>query len=368
MVVINTMLSGKISAFTYKYCKVLDMNGIDYIFTDPSNESFWSDVARAELFINFLGLTPVLRAKQNMLTSIIESNMGVSCLPNWRTSWHFDDKIAQSAMLKSFGAYFVPYWVFWDKNAAMNWVETAPFPLVFKLNGGAGSLNVLKVDNKLQAIKLIELMFGRGITRGGIPGSQLLSTYRYDLKKLLRSEGKKLMQALGLKYSALQDWGRDRGYVYFQKFMPNNDHDTRITVIFGKAFAFIRRNRPNDFRSSGSGLISYDQHSIDMRCVKIALEVSKHFGFQTMAYDFLYDEDKNPVINEFCCQFIDRAVYACPGYWSEDLSWIEGSYWPQFMQLKALFSTRDLSQPIIMPEGAKDAFISISKLSALQPR
>jgi len=363
VVVINTMLSGKISAFTYKYCKVLDMNGIDYIFTDPSNESFWRDVARSELFINFLGLTPIIKAKQAMLTSIINVQMGIPTLPNWHTAWHFDDKIAQSAMLKSYGANFVPYWVFWDKDTAMDWIKEASFPLVFKLNGGAGSLNVVKVNDIKHARLLIKMMFGRGIMRGGVPGGKLFSTYKYDFRKILRNEAKKFTQSIGLKYSALQDWSRDRGYVYFQKFMPNNSYDTRVTVIFGKAFAYIRENRPNDFRSSGSGNLDFDTARIDERCIKIAQSISKHFKFQTMAYDFLLDDTGNPVINEFCCQFIDDYLYRCKGYWDENLVWHEGHFWPQYMQLKALLGNDDLIQPELKVTNGPAHYLNPAKFT-----
>ena len=39
-----------------------------------------------------------------------------------------------------------------------------------------------------------------------------------------------------------------RGYVYFQDFIPDNQFDTRVTVIGNRAFAFIRKVRPGDFR------------------------------------------------------------------------------------------------------------------------
>ena len=44
-----------------------------------------------------------------------------------------------------------------------------------------------------------------------------------------------------------------KDYVYFQKFLPNNKYDIRIVVIGDRAFGFIRYNRENDFRASGSG-------------------------------------------------------------------------------------------------------------------
>ena len=74
------------------------------------------------------------------------------------------------------------------------------------------------------------------------------------------------------------------------KYLPNNTYDTRITIIGERAFGFIRENRYNDFRASGSGKISYDKTAIDLKCVEIAFEISQKLKFQTMAYDFIYNE------------------------------------------------------------------------------
>jgi len=361
MIVINSIFSGKINSFVVKYCKILEFNDIEYVITDSNQDDFWDLVKQADLFIFFLGMTPIIKQKQAALINTINVLMKIPTFPNWETSWHFDDKIAESYILFSHGAYFVPAWIFWNREAALRWAEKASYPVVFKLNGGAGSLNVIKVKDRSHANKLIRLMFGRGIKKGMIPGGKLLSTYKFNVKNILRSETKRALQSMGLKYSVLQDWSRDRAYVYFQEFMPNNTHDTRVTVIFGKAFAFIRENRPNDFRSSGSGVIKYAPELIDLRCVQIAQEISQRFGFQTMAYDFLYDESGAPVINEFSCQFIDRAVYNCPGYWDEDLNWTEGHYWPQYIQLKALLGKEDLKQPEIEPHDTSDSYFYYEK-------
>ncbi len=134
-------------------------------------------------------------------------------------------------------------------------------------------------------------------------------------------------------------------YVLFQEFLPNNDFDTRVTVIGNRAYAFRRFNRKGDFRSSGSGLIDYNIVPIDLNFIKIAFEVSKKLGFQSMAYDFLKDQNGNPLFCEFSYTFNDRALYDCPGYWDENLNFIEGHFWPQYFQLIDLLEISDLKQP-----------------------
>ena len=71
--------------------------------------------------------------------------------------------------------------------------------------------------------------------------------------------------------------GKEKGYVYFQDFIPNNSYDIRIIVIGDKAFAIKRIIRDGDFRASGSGNIVYKRSEINERCIKIAFEIITKF-------------------------------------------------------------------------------------------
>ena len=68
---------------------------------------------------------------------------------------------------------------------------------------------------------------------------------------------------------------------------------------------FRRFVRDNDFRASGSGKIDYNIDDIDPRVVKLSLEISKALKFQSMAYDFLFNENNQPEICEISYTFID---------------------------------------------------------------
>lgn len=85
-------------------------------------------------------------------------------------------------------------------------------------------------------------------------------------------------------------------------------------MIGGRAFAFRRLNRVNDFRSSGSGRIDYDINKIDLKIVSKALEISQALGFQSMAYDSLYDENGDVSFCEISYTYVASAIYHCPGY------------------------------------------------------
>jgi hypothetical protein len=136
--------------------------------------------------------------------------------------------------------------------------------------------------------------------------------------------------------------------VLFQKYLPNNEYDTRVTIIGNRAFAFRRFNRKNDFRSSGSGLINYEKDKVDKVFIRQAFDISMKLGFQSMAYDFLWDEDHKLALCEISYTYVDVAVYNCFGYWDVDLNWHNGNNWPQYFHLVDLLQNPSLLQPEMM--------------------
>lgn len=331
--------------YVKRFETILDYNKIDHIRMEASDLDFWEKVSKLDLFIYWWSHEHNERQIAMTIMPIIEKEMAITCLPNMKTCNTFNDKIKQDYLLRRHGFPIIPSWIFWDKRKALDWLETATFPFVFKLKGGAGSSNVILVKNKSLARKLIRKMFGSGIKSGRIPWG----TTRwkdFSLKAAVRHWGGTLIRRIRAS-NTLPGWELHKNYVMFQKFLPNNDYDTRVTTIGDRAFAFRRFNRPNDFRSSGSGRLDYDPNKIDMKFIKKALEVSNAMNFQSMAYDCLYDEKGEAAFCEISYTYVDSAVYNCPGHWDSSLNWHEGHFWPQYCQLADALRLPDLKQPEI---------------------
>jgi hypothetical protein len=330
------------SAYIERFEKILDYNGIGHIRLECDDPDFWSQATSLDLFVFWWRHDNGDWRLANSLIPIIESKMGVKCLPDVSTCWTYDDKIRQFYLLRHHGFPVVDSWVFWDKQKALDWAETADLPLVFKLTGGAGSENVSLVRNRDRAAKLIRRMFGQGIQSTRIPWGN--TRWRdFNLKKEVRHwVADRLRELRGVP---LPDLDLHKNYAYFQRFLPGNEYDTRITVIGNRAFGFRRYTRDGDFRASGSGKIDYATDGVDKRFIQLALQISRKMQFQSMAYDFLYDEKRGPAICEISYNFVDEAVYACPGYWDDSLDWHEGNWWPQYFQLMDALGLRELKQP-----------------------
>ncbi|MEO9210729.1 MAG: hypothetical protein ABI208_06500, partial [Ginsengibacter sp.] len=95
------------------------------------------------------------------ITQSIEKK-GIKVFPNTNTSWHFDDKLGQKYLLESIGAPLVKSYIFYSEKEAFDWIDKATFPKVFKLRGGAGSLNVMLIKKKEKARRLAKKAFNEG--------------------------------------------------------------------------------------------------------------------------------------------------------------------------------------------------------------
>jgi glutathione synthase/RimK-type ligase-like ATP-grasp enzyme len=279
--------------------------------------------------------SPRDRQSAPKILAAIERGLGIPVFPNLASRWHYDEKIAQHYLFESVAAPEVETWVFWDRDAAANFVETCHYPIVFKLSLGAGASNVVKLDSTEMAQDFVRRMFQRGL--------QPSTLNEYAPNKLPRS-ARELRAWLrrgieGVRYiftgelpPILGNHHVQKHYLYLQEFLPDNPYDIRVTVIGNRGFGFRRRNRPDDFRASGSGSIDWDPDPIPENALRIAHDLSRDCGFQSMAYDFLVDPQGGLRLSEISYCFLNQAVFECPGYWDRELQWHAGKVWPERAQ------------------------------------
>jgi glutathione synthase/RimK-type ligase-like ATP-grasp enzyme len=324
--------NGRELPFLADYERVLDGNGMPHVRLDVHRPGFWEQVRRLDLFVmRWINYDSHHLLARDLLP-VIEGQLGIRCYPNQATCWHYDDKVRQYLVMRAQGFPMTECNVFWDQAEALAWMETAELPTVFKLRNGAGSHNVVLVKSRGQGRRLIRRMFGRGISQGRFYDWGNIRFQHFSLLRELRHlAGNAWRRSQGIDPSP--QWKRQKNYVLFQKYLPGNAFDTRVTVIGGRAFAFRRMNRPGDFRASGSGRIDYDVDAIDPRCVRIAQEVSERMRFQSMAYDFLVNPAGEPEFCEISYDYVSGAVERCPGYWDRAMNWHEGHCRPELLHL-----------------------------------
>lgn len=265
-----------------------------------------------------------LFAKQ-LITAV--NKMGIKTFPTLEDMWHFDDKVAQKYLFEGLKIPSVNTFVSYSKKDALEWVNNTSFPKVFKLRGGAGSAQVFLISNRHKAVHIINKAFGSGISL-----HNRVSVFKEKLRRFYAGNDKlgwiKAIYFLFFSTSLSKRHGKEKGYVYFQDFIPNNNHDIRIVVVDNKAYAIKRLVRKGDFRASGSGNIIYDHNEIDLRCVKIAFDVSRELNSSSLNYDFIFDKNNNPLIVEISYTNKASGYDSCEGYWDKELNWHQGKFNP----------------------------------------
>ena len=278
----------------------------------------------------------VLFAKQLLFAL---EQCGKKIFPDYKTYWHFDDKVAQKYLFEAIGAPFVPSYVFYTQEEAFQWIKNTTFPKVFKLRGGAGSTNVKLVHSSSHARKLAKKAFGNGFSQFDSIGhlKECFRKYREgkgNIIGILKGVGRLFLPPEFAKMHA-----NEKGYIYFQDYIPNNNYDIRVIVIDEKAFAIKRMVRKNDFRASGSGNILYEKENFPNDTIKLSFELTKKLESQCAAFDFVYDSSGKPMVIELSYGFVPSGYDPCVGYWDKSLQFYDGAFNPQDWMIEKLINT-----------------------------
>lgn len=261
---------------------------------------------------------------------------GIKTFPNSDTCWHFDDKVGQKYLFEAIDAPFVKSYVFYSKTDALKWLAQTTLPKVFKLRAGAASQNVKLVSTKRFAIKLINRAFGSGFKTANSWNGLKDRLWHFKREKsqkafisVLKGLGRLVIPTEFQKYATVQ-----KGYIYFQDFIPDNNYDTRLVVIGNRCFGVRRFVRKNDFRASGSGLKAYEPELFDLNMIKIAFDTARKLSVQSVAFDFIFDKG-SPQIVEISYAFVTGRFYKdCQGYWDHKMIWYNKEVNPEYFMIE----------------------------------
>jgi len=244
--------------------------------------------------------------------------------PNLKTSFFFDDKLAQKYILEAIDAPFIKSYIFFTKEEALEWIEKTKFPKVFKLRSGAGSFNVTLIKSKSEARRYIDKIFKRGFLptyRTSILKEKIWHFQREKSIKNFFNISKGLFRCI-FPNKVYKELPLEKNYLYAQDFIPNCNHDIRVFVIGSRAVTKKRMVRKGDFRASGSGKMSWDIGEEGRECVRIAFELTKRLKAQSLAFDFIRDKSGYKIV-EISYSASPRGFVEALGYWNENLEWID---------------------------------------------
>ncbi len=312
-------------SFSFEWIQYCNKNEMPYKLVDCYRSDIIEELNDCDaLMWHFSQAVPKDLVFAKQLLFALEST-GKLVFPDFQTMWHFDDKIGQKYLLEAIGAPLVPSYVFYSKTEALQWINETTFPKVFKLRGGASSENVKLVRTKEDAKKLVKRAFGPGFKQFNSFFYLKESIRKYKLGESSAVDIIKKIVRLFYKHELDKFSQREKGYVYFQDFIANNDSDIRLVVVDNKAFGEKRFVRKNDFRASGSHMRQYDKEIINDETLKISFEIAKKLKLQCVAFDYVYDNG-NPLIVEISYGTTPAAYKPCPGYWDSSLNFYKGEF------------------------------------------
>lgn len=317
---------GSFSDYWIRYCRV---NGIDYVLINCYSSNIINDIKGCDALLwnwVFWHSSDLLLAKQ--LIYSIEMT-GIEVYPNSRTCQFYDDKLGQKYLSESLRLPLLNSHAFFSKHEALKWINSVKFPIVFKLRGGASSVNVKLVKNQKKGKKLIRKAFSRGFC-----SVDRVANFRDRVGKYKRQPTFKSFIHLlkGLIRIVYPDYharliSREKGYVYFQDYVPDCKYDIRVVVVGERAFAMKRYTRKNDFRASGSGIKEFKKDSINLDCIRLGFEINETLKMQSVAFDFI-ESNNDLFMVEFSYTWAVDSFGMHPGYWKKDLTWVEGVFCP----------------------------------------
>lgn len=296
---------------------------IDYEIVNIENHDWIEQIASFDSLIwnpGYMGVRSASFFKEKIY--FVERHLKKQATPNFETIWHFESKVAQSYLFELCGIPLPATKVSFDYQNASREAKRLELPLVFKESYGASSSNVRLVRDA----KLLDQILQRQFCQANWDSAK--AKYSSTIQRLAMSMFTPWFWAKIWQRVA----GDERvGYTYFQEFVSGNEADLRITAIGNRfAYGFWRKNRPHDFRASGSGRIDFNT-PIPEEPIRYCLRLNSQLGFDSMAYDVLFRED-GFVITEMSYSYLDRVPYQSGRYYvleGENLVRKEQGVWPQ---------------------------------------
>lgn len=253
------------------------------------------------------------------------AKLGLKVFPNIDESWHFDDKIAEMYALQAVGAPIPASQVHYSMESLKKALENGEitFPVVAKLRTGSGSHNVKLIKSRSHLMRYARRMFGRGYkpapslvykTSSNIRSSHDWATFKSKFRRI-----PEFLRTL----SNAKKFPREKGYVYLQEFIPNDNFDMKVMVLGDKCTGFYRPVRSHDFRASGGGAFVDDPQAVfTEQIVKSAFSAAEALGMRCVGFDYVLDKrtGEGKIIEmSYGC---GHEVGGAGGYYDRDFNWI----------------------------------------------
>lgn len=263
--------SGQMHRFYIDACK--DMN-VSYRVLDLVAENwldaFHRDDCDAYLVWPTIQSTTIKQLFDDRLY-LLETEMGKALYPTWKECWLTEHKPRLRDWLGARNFPQTRTWVFYERQDALDFAETASLPLVVKTAMGASASGVKVIHQRSALRSMIRRAFDRGLRPRGFDAND-----------------------------------RQWGFIYIQEYLPDV-HEWRMVRIGDSFFGYRKERGPSGLHSA-----SHDWSWLDPgpRLLDLLRQVTNAGGFTSMDVDVFQTLDDQLFISEL------QTVFGC---WTPDI-------------------------------------------------
>jgi len=305
-----------------KYCRFLENNSFPYTFYDLHSRDWLEKAREIDVFLGILSNEFYHLQEMRRKYYILENYLGRMCFPSLNHILIYEDKTLEAFISQVTGIPFAPTHIFYSEIEALQATKTMCFPIVSKIDPGSGSIGVEWVQDRRQADRIIEQAFSR-------KGRATHTLYF-----------------------------RQKNYVYFQEYIPNDGYDIRVILVGNWAFGYYRKVPKGDFRASGMNMV--EKRALPEEAIRIAWKANQFLKSSLLVMDMVHGLDGRYYVIEFSpiCQMElpeQLHVDGVPGAYiiEEDgtIRFQAGKYWVHELSLREFLLSEYLPKVLAKENG-----------------
>jgi glutathione synthase/RimK-type ligase-like ATP-grasp enzyme len=288
-----------------KYYRFLENNGFEYGLYDIHAHDWLEKATEYDIIIGIVSSEVWNLHEQREKYHFLETYLGKKTYPSSGHMNLYENKSLELYISKVYGFPFVNTYVSHEKNDALRLIESLRYPVVSKIIPSSGSVGVELILDAGQGRKIVQQAFSNAGRK-----SHIISF-------------------------------RQKDYIYFQEFVPNDRYDIRAIVVGNWVFGYYRKVLEGDFRASGMNQV--EKRALPEEAMKIALKVNNVVKSPMLVVDMICGLDGKYYIVEFSpmCQMQlpeQLHVNGIPGVYISDhdetFHFEPGRYWVHELALK----------------------------------
>lgn len=305
-----------------KYRRFLENNSFPYGICDIHSHDWIHNVENFDVIIGVVSSESSHLEEVQKKYYFLEKFLGKQCFPSSTHVLLYENKCFEAYLSEWFGLPFARTYISYDREDALASAETLKYPLVSKINPSSAGMGVQLLRTPKQARKIIRRAFSNVGRKVHVP------------------------------------YFRQKNYVYFQEYIPNDGYDIRVILVDKMAFGYYRRVLRGDIRASGMGLV--EKRALPEEAIRTAERVYTSIRSPLLAVDMVHALDGSYWVIEFSPFFLwespeQLVVDGVPGVYMIDdsgaIRFQKGRYWVDELALREFLLCDYLPAVSVRPAG-----------------